>query len=191
MSQTQKIQKGNPCYLNKQKKAVFIRTVIYFAISLVLFLMGYWATKTKANLVTVVAVVVALPACKSAVSLIMYLRTPKYSETILQNIQNVIGDIPVLYHLYLTSYKENFPLNCIAIRGNNIMGYTEFATCNTTACEEHIQLIAMQNSIKNLNIKIFKGSEFKKYEERLKQLQNSEVGKKEDELMKLIKDISL
>lgn len=191
MSQIQKIQKGNPGYLNKQKKAVFIRTIIYFAISLAIFLMGYLSTKTKANLLTVVAVVGLLPACKSAVSLIMYLRTPKYSETILQNIQNAVGDIPALYHLYLTSYKENFPLNCIAIRGNNIMGYTEFVACNTTACEEHIQLIATQNSMKNLNIKIFKGSELKKYEERLKQLQNSEAGKKEDELLELMKDISL
>ena len=191
MSQTQKIQKGNPAYLNKQKKAVFIKTLIYFVISLMVFLIGYLSYKTKANLLTIVAVVVVLPACKSTVSLIMYLRTPKYNEDILQNIQKAVGDISVLYHLYLTSYKENFPLNCIAIRGNNIMGYTEFDSCNATACEEHIQLIAAQNSMKNLNIKIFKGSEYKKYIERLTQLQNSETGKREDELLELIKDISL
>lgn len=191
MSQTQKIQKGNPAYLNKQKKAVFIKTFIYFVISLMVFLIGYLSYKTKANLLTIVAVVVVLPACKSTVSLIMYLRTPKYNEDILQNIQKTVGDIPVLYHLYLTSYKENFPINCIAIRGNNIMGYTEFDSCNATACEEHIQLIAAQNSMKNLNIKIFKGSEYKKYIERLTQLQNSETGKREDELLELIKDISL
>ena len=71
------------------------------------------------------------------------------------------------------------------------MGYTEFDFCNATACEEHIQLIAMQNGMKNLNIKIFKGSELKNYEERLKQLQNSEAGKKENELLELMKDISL
>lgn len=191
MAQIQKITKGNPLYLNKQKKTVFIRTIIYFAISLAVFLIGYWSTKTKANLMTVIAVVGLLPACKSAVSLIMYLRTPKYSESVLQNIQNAVGEVPVIYHLYLTSYKENFPLNCIAIRGNNIMGYTEFDFCNATACEEHIQLIATQNSFKNVNIKIFKGNEWKKFEERLKQLQVAEEGKKENELLELMKDISL
>lgn len=191
MAKTQKIVKGEPGYLDKQKKVVLIRTIIYFALSLAVFFIGYWSTKTKANLMSIVAVLGMLPSAKSAVSLIMYLRTPKYSETVLHDIQNAVGEVPALYHMYLTSYKANFPLNCIAIRGNNIMGYTEFDSCNAAACEEHIQLIATQNGLKNLNIKVFKGSEFKKYEERLIQLQSAEAGKKEGELLELIKDISL
>ncbi len=191
MSKMQKISKGTSGYLQHQKKLVLIRTIIYFAISLGIFLLGYWSNKTKANPLSVVAVLVLLPSSKSLVSFIMYARTPNYSENVLESIQNNIGEIPALYNLYLTSYKENFPLNCLAIRGNNIMGYTEFDFCNATACEEHIQLIAMQNGMKNLNIKIFKGAELKKYEERLKQLQNSEAGKKEEDLLELMKDISL
>ena len=191
MSQIPKIQKGEPGYLQRQKKVVLIKTIIFFAISLGVFLLGYLLTKTKSNLLTIVAVFLMLPSSKSLVSYIMYVRTPKYNENIIENVQNVIGDVPVLYNLYLTSYKTNFPLNCIAIRGNNIMGYTEFETCDTAACEEHIQLIAAQNSMKNLNIKIFKGSELKNFEERLCQLQTHEAGKKEIELLELIKDISL
>ncbi len=191
MSKAQKIVKGEPEYLKQQRKFVLIRTIIFFAISLAVFLIGYWSTKTKANLLSVVAVFGLLPSSKSLVSFIMYARTPKYNETVLQDIQNAIGEVPALYHMYLTSYKENFPLNCIAIRGNNIMGYSEFDSCNAAVCEEHIKLIAAQNSLKNLNIKIFKGSELKKYEERLHQLQNAEVGKKENELLELMKDISL
>ena len=191
MAKLQKIVKGEPEYLKQQRKVVLIRTIIFFAISLAVFLIGYWSTKTKANLLSVVAVFVLLPSSKCLVSFIMYARTPKYNETVLQDIQNAIGEVPALYHMYLTSYKENFPLNCIAIRGNNIMGYSEFDSCNATACEDHIKLIAAQNSLKNLNIKIFKGSELKKYEERLHQLQNAEVGKKENELLELMKDISL
>lgn len=191
MAKIQKIVKGEPEYLNRQKKVVLIRTIAYFLISFAVFLIGYWSTKTKANLMSVVAVFGMLPSSKSLVSYIMYVRTPKYSNTVLQNIQNAVGELPALYNLYMTSYKENFPLNCIAVRGNNIMGYTEFESCNVTACEEHIQLIAAQNSLKNLNIKIFKGSELKKYEERLSQLQNAEAGKKENEVLELMKDISL
>lgn len=191
MAKKQKITKGEPEYLNQQKKVVLIRTIVYFALSFAVFLIGYWSTKTKANLMSVVAVVGLLPACKSTVSLIMFLRTPKYSQTVLQDIQNAVGEVPALYHMYLTSYKENFPLNCIAVRGNNVMGYTEFDSCNAAACEEHIQLLATQNGLKNLNIKIFKGAELKKYEERLQQLQNAEEGKREGEIIELMKDISL
>ena len=191
MTKIQKTQKGEPEYLNQQKKVVFIRTLIMFAISLGIFLFGYLSTKTKANLLSVVAVLGLLPASKSLVSFIMYLCTPKYSQQTLQSVQLAVGEVPTLYHLYLTSYKENFPLNCVSIRGNNIIGYTEFDTCNTTACEEHLKIIVAQNSFKNINIKIFKSSEFKKFEERLSQLQKAEVGKKEEDLLTLIKDISL
>lgn len=191
MTKTQKISKGEPDYLKRQKKVVLIKTIVYFAISLAIFVIGYWSTKTKANLMSVVAVLGLLPASKSLVSLIMYLRTPHYNESILHSIQNVVGQIPIVYHLYLTSYQKNFPLNCIAVRGNNIMGYTEFVSCDTAACEEHIKLITTQNSFKNLNIKIFKGQEQKKFEERLAQLQKTEAGKREEELIELMKDISL
>ena len=191
MVKIQKISKGEPDYLKYQKKVVLIRTIIYFSISLAVFLIGYWSTKTKANLMSIVAVFGMLPSSKSAVSLIMYLRTPQYSENVLHSIKSSVGIVPALYHMYLTSYKINFPLNCIAIRGNNIIGYTEFDSCDTSACEEHIKLIAMQNSFKNLNIKIFKASEIKKFEERLKQLQKAEAASKEKELLELMKDISL
>lgn len=191
MAKIQKISKGEPDYLRQQKKVVLIRTMIYFAISLGIFLIGYWSTKTNANLMSVVAVFGLLPASKSLVSFIMYLRTPQYSESVLESVKAAAGDVPAIYNMYLTSYKTNFPLNCIAVRGNNIMGYTEFDTCDVAACEEHIKLIATQNSFRSLNIKIFKGKELKKFEERLVQLQKAEAGKKETELLELMKDISL
>lgn len=191
MAKLQKISKGEPDYLKQQKKVVMVKTIVLFTIALAVFLIGYWSTKTKANLLSVVAVLGLLPASKSMVSFIMYLRTPKYSETIVEAAKTACGEVPVLYNLYLTSYKQNFPLNCIAVRGNNLMGYTEFDTCDTDACEEHIKLITSQNSFKNLNIKIFKNSELKKFEDRLVQLQKADTGKRETELLELMKDISL
>ncbi len=191
MANIQKISKGEPDYLQQQKKVVLIRTIIYFAISLAVYGLGYWSAKTNANLLTVVAVLGLLPASKSAVSLIMYLRTPKYSDEVLQTIKAAAGELPALYHLYLTSYKQNFPLNSVVIRGNNVMGYTEFASCDVNACEEHIRLLAIQNGFKSLNVKIFKGNELKKFEERLHQLQSAEAGKREEELLALMTDISL
>ena len=191
MAKLQKISKGEPDYLKQQKKVVMVKTIVLITIALAVFLIGYWSTKTKANLLSVVAVLGLLPASKSMVSFIMYLRTPKYSETIVDAAKTACGEGPVLYNLYLTSYKQNFPLICIAVRGNNLMGYTEFDTCDTDACEEHLKLITSQNSFKNLNIKIFKNSELKKFEDRLVQLQKADTGKRETELLELMKDISL
>ena len=37
-----KIQKGKPGYLNYKRKVEILRTVIYFAIVLAIFALGYW-----------------------------------------------------------------------------------------------------------------------------------------------------
>ena len=91
--------------------------------------------------------------------------------------------------MYLTSYRLNFPVNCFAVRGNNLIGYTEFPNCDAAACEEHIQGILKQNSIKNVTIKIF--HEKSRFMERLTQLQALEHSKKESEVLALLCDISL
>ena len=51
-----KIQKGKPGYLNYKRKVEILRTVIYFAIVLAIFALGYWQTHTRLNLLTVVAI---------------------------------------------------------------------------------------------------------------------------------------
>ena len=71
---TQKVKQGDFEYFNKKRQREVIKTVIYFGVSLSLFIAGYAATKTKANLLTIVAVLGLLPASKSCVSMIVYLR---------------------------------------------------------------------------------------------------------------------
>ena len=66
--------KGTKGYLSTQSKYEIARTVLYFAISLSLFVAGIVATGDKMNLLTIVAVLGCLPACKSAVTMIMFLR---------------------------------------------------------------------------------------------------------------------
>ncbi|MDE7184782.1 MAG: hypothetical protein K2O40_09985, partial [Lachnospiraceae bacterium] len=93
------------------------------------------------------------------------------------------------YSMYLTSYKENFPINCFAVRGNHLIGYKEFTDCDAAACEGHIQGILKQNRVKNVTIKIFHDKT--RFTERLAQLQALESTKKEAEILTLLCDISL
>ena len=184
-----KFIKGEYEYPAYQTKFVILRTICYFLLALAVFLLGIISTKTKENLLTVVAVCGLLPACKSLVSVIMYLRIPKFREDIYQTISAKIGSVSALYSMYLTSYKLNFPINCFGVRGNNLIGYTEFSTCDTAACEEHIKILLQQNGMKNITIKIFKDQ--KKFEDRLKQMQGLDTNHKEEEILALLCDISL
>lgn len=182
-------KKGEYGYPLYERKRVIVRTAVYFLISIAVFLLGYFSTGQKENLLTVVAVLGMLPASKSLVSVVMYFKIPKFSETDYQEIAGLEGSVPVIYSLYLTSYRSNFPINCFAVRGNNLIGYTEFPVCDASACEEHIQGILKQNSFKNVTIKIF--HEKARFVERLAQLQALEPGKKESDILTLLCDISL
>ena len=65
-----KITKGNPGYLDYQKKIEIFRTILYFAIVAALFGLGYSQTHSNKNLLTIVAVVGCLPASKALVGVI-------------------------------------------------------------------------------------------------------------------------
>ena len=60
-----RIEKGTPGYLDYKKKVEIIRTVIYFLLVLP-FTLGYVQTKTRSNLLTVVAILGCLSCRKSA-----------------------------------------------------------------------------------------------------------------------------
>ncbi|RAZ93503.1 hypothetical protein DK853_39945, partial [Klebsiella oxytoca] len=76
---------------------------------------------------------------KSLVAVVMYLKIPKFSQDAYQEISKRAGKVPIIYSLYLTSYKKNFAVNCFAVRGGSLIGYTEFQDCDAAACEEHIK----------------------------------------------------
>lgn len=189
MEKKKRLQKGEYGYLKRQKKIEIIRTIIYFAISFSILALGIYSTKTKANLLTLVAILGMLPASKSAVSMVIYLKAPDYDETVYQELKEKLGGVSAVFGMYLTSYQKNFALSCVAIRGNNLIAFSEFAKCDRMAGEEHIQTLAKQNGFKSLSVKIF--TDQKKFEDRLLQLQTLEHGQREEDVLDLICHISL
>ena len=98
-----KIQKGKPGYLNYKRKVEILRTVIYFAIVLAIFALGYWQTHTRLNLLTVVAILGCLPASKALVGVIA--RYP-YQSIELSQAKEIAGKskhLTVCYDLIITS----------------------------------------------------------------------------------------
>ena len=75
-----RVGKGEYGYIAYQRKVVIIRTVIFFAVSIAIFIAGYVTTGTRRNLFTIVAVLGTLPACKSLVNLIMFTKAKGCSE---------------------------------------------------------------------------------------------------------------
>lgn len=73
--------KGQKGYLAWNKKMSICKTLVLFAISFAVYAMGIWSTGSNQNLLTIVAVLGCLPACRSAANLIALLRCHEISES--------------------------------------------------------------------------------------------------------------
>lgn len=186
-----KIAKGEYGYLSAQKKWTIIRTVIYFALSIAIFVIGIITTGDRKNLLTIVAVLGCLPASKSLVNAIMFAKASGCSAQLAEKIHGTGGKFYELYDLYLTSYKTNYPISHLVIAGNIIVGISEYSKIDVNAAQNHIEDHLKQDGHKNMTIKIY--SDDDKYVNRLEQLMDLDVQPlpKQDEIMEMFLSISL
>lgn len=163
--------KGTRNYLNTQKKYEVLRTIIYFAISLSLFAAGYLQTGQRANLLSIVAVLGCLPASKSAVCAIMFLRFRSCGEETAAEIQRHAQGLNCLYDMVFTSYKKNYAVAHMTVCGNTVCGFSEsgkdFAE---NEFYHHIGDLLKADGHKNVTVKIF--TDLSKYTARMEQMKD-------------------
>ena len=161
--------KGQRNYLNSQKKYEIIRTILYFSVSLSLFLAGRFSTGTRENLLTVVAILGCLPASKSMVSMIMFLRfsslPPEKADVIEAHMHHLCG----LFDLVITTEKKNYRIGHIVSRENVLCGYTEDPAFDEKGFYTYIDQVLKAEHYKNITVKVF--TDLKKYTDRLDSLE--------------------
>ncbi len=149
-----RVIKGNPGYLDYKKKVEIIRTIIYFMLVAAIFFLGYSQTHTRKNLMTIVAVVGCLPACKALVGVISRFPyksiTQKHAEEILEKSKHLTS----IYDMIITSRDKIMPVDAIVISGNMIYGYTRNEKVDLKYTATHIRGILDQNGFSNLSVKI-------------------------------------
>lgn len=148
-----KIEKGNYGYLIKKRNRQIMFTVLLFAVSFSLLLGGYLLVKTKMNLLTVVAVLGMLPASKALVETIMYLKAKGTSYQTYEAVRGYEDELLLLYDLYFTSEKENFPISVMIIRNKTICFYMENTKDHCQNATKHIKSIFLQNNFQGYAIK--------------------------------------
>lgn len=98
--------KGTRGYLRTQKTYEILRTVLYFAISLSLFIAGWVSTGSRENLLTIVAVLGCLPACKSLVEMFMFLRCRGCDEQVAAKSRHIQKALPLSTIWYLLPMRR-------------------------------------------------------------------------------------
>lgn len=192
MTDLKKAVKGCFGYIAAKRIRVSARTALFFGISIALFAAGVITTGKKENLLTVVAVLGCLPACKSLVNTIMFFRAKGCSEKARDAIEPLEGRLIGMYDMYFTSYQKNFALSHMIVEGKVILGYTEDKKCDCKACAEHLQTMLKQGGVKEMTITI--SDQLQRYCEQLKNFNQMEPGnspEKDDEVRVILYDISL
>jgi len=166
-----KTAKGSFGYLVDRRKKTLIRTILFFGISLAVFLIGFLTTGSNQNYLTIAAVLGCLPASKSLVNTIMFYRYQGCSHNDHKKIQSHTGGLRELYDLVFTSYEKNFDIHHMVLSGGSIIGYTANTKCDTAGCEKHLRAMLAQNGFSKIHVKIFQ--DLTKYCSRLDQLQEN------------------
>lgn len=183
--------KGSFGYIQNRKRFTAVRTVLYFALSISLYVAGYVTTGSNKNLLTIVAVLGCLPSCKSAVNFIIFLRAKGCSQELRDAVKKFDTELTSFYDLYFTSYQKNYQVSHMVVKGNVLCGITESVKCDVNEAQKHLEQMLLQEGIKNMTVKIF--SDRRKYIDRLSQLTEleTEENKNRDEIVNLLYSISL
>lgn len=170
------IAKGQRNYLNTQKKYELLKTTILFALPLAIYIAGFVTTGSNMNYLTIVAVLGFLPACKSLVQTIMFLRFKSCPAEVADKIEGAKGELTDLYDCVFTAYQDTFKVDHLVVCGNTICGISSDTAFKEKEFQKHMENIFKAENIKNVTIKVF--TDINKYVERLEQLQSLEADEK-------------
>lgn len=188
-------QKGTAGYISAKKRE--LATIIGGAAVLViaLLIIGNLIYDTKLNWLTVVAILICLPVCRTVVNLIMLIPHTSISEKTEMEISGKTENLIVLFDLIITSEKKAMKIDSLVISKNVICGYSKSTKLDTEYTSKHIKSILEQNGIEKVTVKIFKDYvAFLSRAEGMQSIASIEKtgpGEREKEMEQLMLDISL
>jgi len=185
-----KYQQGEFEYYKYKTKRVLFLTILYFLISLSLFVAGYIQTHTKANLLTIFAVLGLLPASKSLVSLIMYIRYHGCSKEDYEELKDVVEPFIHGYGFVFTTYKKNFEASVSIVKNGYVYVLLNNHLDDAKELQNHIDDMVKRNGLKGTVGVYSKKAEFV---DRLNQLSDKENENEANDkaLFKLLCELSL
>lgn len=159
-----KVKKGDFGYIQSEKIRRILLTLGLFALPVAAFIGGILVTGTKKNIITVVAMVGCLPACRALVNAIVMGMQKPMKESTYRQIKEHEGDLVMSYEMCLTTYEKNTFVESFAVCGNKVVGYSSRIDGSTQFIEQHVRKILKQNGYKT-DVKVL--TDLKPYLERL------------------------
>lgn len=117
-----RVEKGTEGYIRKRKKVDAICLLFYIVLGIVIFLSGYFITKTRANIFTVLAVLMVLPGAKRMVALCVLLPRKSVSHERCEKIQEIVGEGTLYIDYVFSSTEKIMHLDFLLVKNGNVLG---------------------------------------------------------------------
>ena len=166
-----KVAKGNYGYTLSHRKWQILKLSVYVALALGVFLLGLITTKTTKNLMSIVAIVGALPISKELVGVIMSFKRKPMDKKLHQEISVKAGDLEQIYELLFTTAEKSYPVEAVVIEGRDVICYSIDPKCETAALQTHLYKLLNANDYKQ-SVKVF--TDYKKFMDRVGDLARRE-----------------
>ncbi len=171
-----KITKGEWCYINYQRKRVLLITLVLYVCAIGIYLVGYLSLNTTKNLFTIIAVLGILPASKSMVNLIMFLRFRSLPEDIYKDYTDETGDgMCIIFETPFTTYEKTYFVEAIACRNKTVICSCPGAKSDIQKLTGHLAGVLKNDGYKDVTVKVFDDrDEFRKRLAGLSELKESD-----------------
>ena len=191
--------KGEWGYINSQRKRVMLITLVLYVCAVGILLFGLKTMHTTQNIWTIIAVLSFLPASKSMVNLIMFLRFKSLDREIYKKYSDNSGDMPLLYETPFTTYEKTFFVEAAACRNNSIAvcypgkpGKNKSHDQDMNNLKDHLSGVLKNDGYADCTVKIYDDRDM--FIERLKDMQKGSRVKdkgRDEGIMTTLKSVGL
>lgn len=166
-----RVAKGNYGYTLSHRKWQIVKMSLYIALALAVFLLGYIVTETTKNVLSIVAIVGALPISKEMVGVIMSYRRKPMEKSVYEQISAKAGDLEQIYELLFTTQEKSYGVEAAIIEGKDVICYTADPKCEVMVLQKHLLKMLDANGYKQ-NVKVY--TDLKKFLDRAADMERRE-----------------
>lgn len=116
-----KVEKGKEGYIRKRKKVDVICLLLFIVLGVIIFLSGYFITKTRANIFTVLAVLMVLPGAKRMVALFVLFPRKSVGKARYEKMENSVGEGTLYTDYVFTSTEKIMHLDFVLVKNGNVL----------------------------------------------------------------------
>ena len=189
-----KVEKGQAGYLNYKKNNDIFFSVVISTIAIIVLIVGLLLYKTRLNYLTIVSILIFLPAARRLVYAIIRLRFKSFDLTKAKEYDKKFPHLRLIYDLVFSTEKEFYHIDVMTISGGKIYAYSK-SLKDIDNTKNYLLSVLKKNNIFGYDIKIYLNQ--KDFEDRLdgldiiSEIEDNNVNNKTDEIINLFYLITL